>query len=133
MSSRSAAASVEVRPSRFSLHDSFNRLTVRVEPGKVRYLVNGHLFYEDTDPSPTSPWVTLFCSRERQSTFRNLALTGTPTIPREVALSAGDRLEGWCSGFLNETQPPRPEPRARRPRLPAAGVRLGHRPKYSNT
>jgi len=36
--------------------DQFNRLTVQVAPGKVRCLVNGHLFYEDTDPPPTSPW-----------------------------------------------------------------------------
>ena len=94
-------------PSHFLVNDAYNRLTIQVEPGKVRYLTNGHLFYEDADPSPTSPWLALFSSRERQPTFRGLTLTGTPTIPREVALCVGDRLEGWVSAFLNESQPPR--------------------------
>jgi tetratricopeptide (TPR) repeat protein len=93
--------------SKFCAHESFNRMTIRVEPGKVRYLVNGHLFYEDNDPSPTSPWLTLFTSRERQTAYRNLALTGSPQIPREVPLTHGDRLEGWVTNFLNESQPPR--------------------------
>ncbi|MDR3638922.1 MAG: DUF1583 domain-containing protein [Isosphaeraceae bacterium] len=94
-------------PSHFIAGDEFNRLTVQVEPGEVRYLVNGHLFYRDTDPSPTAPWLTIFCSRERQSTFRNPTVTGSPTIPREVALSHGDRLEGWSAAFFGQSQPPR--------------------------
>ncbi|HEV8062836.1 MAG TPA: hypothetical protein VGP68_23355, partial [Gemmataceae bacterium] len=37
----------------------FNHFTVQVAPAKHRYLVNGQLLYEDTDPSPTSPWLML--------------------------------------------------------------------------
>src|SRR5262249_15224650 len=33
--------------------DEFNRMTFQVSPGKVRCLLNGQLFYEDTDPQPT--------------------------------------------------------------------------------
>ena len=33
------------------------QFTVQVAPGKVRYMINGHLFHQDDDPSPTSPWV----------------------------------------------------------------------------
>jgi tetratricopeptide (TPR) repeat protein len=89
----------------FSRHEAFNRFTLQVEPGKVRCLVNGHLFYEDKDSSPTSPWVALFCSRARQSAFRDPRLTGDPEIPREVRLTHADRLEGWVSNFLGESQP----------------------------
>ncbi len=94
-------------PNRNVVPDAFNRVTVQVEPDKTRFLMNGHLIYEDEDPSPTSPWLTLFTSWSRQSTWRNLALTGTPVIPRQVALTSGDRLEGWVSSFLNQKQPPR--------------------------
>jgi hypothetical protein len=87
--------------------DTFNRLTVQIEPGKVRCLVNGHLFYEEKDPSPTSPWLALFGSGERHTVFRNLTLRGTPQIPRAVPLSHGDRLDGWVTSFYNESQPPR--------------------------
>jgi tetratricopeptide (TPR) repeat protein len=91
-----------------ALHrDTFNRFTVQVAPGKLRWLVNGRLVHEQTDPSPTSPWLALYSSRERHTVFRNPQLIGTPQIPREVQLSHGDRLEGWVSSFYGESQPAR--------------------------
>ncbi len=88
-------------------HDTFNRFTVQVEPGKLRWLVNGRLVHEQTDPSPTSPWLALFASRERHTVFRNPQIRGTPQVPREVRLSHGDRLEGWVSSFYQDSQPTR--------------------------
>ena len=85
----------------------FDRMTVQVTPERVRYLVNGHLFYQEDDPSPTSPWLGLYTLRGRQTTWCNLTLKGNPTLPREVRLSHADRLEGWISSFYGETQPPR--------------------------
>ena len=82
-------------------------MTVQATPQKVRYLVNGHLFYEDDDPSPTSPWLGLFTYQERHSVWRDLTFTGQPVVPREVKLSHGDRLEGWITAFYNESQPRR--------------------------
>ncbi len=94
-------------PWKLSRPEGFNRLTIQVSPGKVRYLVNDHLLYEDEDPSPISPWLGLLTFRERYSAWRNLALKGNPTIPREVRLTQADRLEGWVSSFYAETQPSR--------------------------
>jgi hypothetical protein len=94
-------------PCAFLRPGDFNRLTLQVEPGKVRCLVNGHLFHEDTDPSPTSPWLHLHTFWNRRPAFRNLTLKGAPQVPRSVSLSHADRLEGWVSGFYGETQPPR--------------------------
>jgi hypothetical protein len=71
----------------------------------VRYLVNGYLYYEDKEPSPTSPWLSLFTRAERHTAWRGFSLKGTPTIPQEVKLCVADRLEGWISSFYNETQP----------------------------
>jgi hypothetical protein len=89
----------------FLRHDDYNRLTVQVTPSKVRYLVNGHLYYEDTDRGPTSPWLALFARTDQQTTFRNLTLRGSPEIPRTVHLSHTDRLDGWTSS--GQTLPPR--------------------------
>jgi hypothetical protein len=84
-----------------------NRLTIRVEPGSVRYLANGHLVFEDREPDPASPWLVLGASGDAEADFRNLTLSGQPTIPREVKLAHLDRLEGWLSDFYNESRPPR--------------------------
>ncbi len=91
----------------FSRGEGFNRLTVQASSQKTRYLVNGHLLYEDDDPSPTSPWLGLLTSNERYSAWREVTITGRPVIPREVNLVHADRLEGWISSFFGETQPPR--------------------------
>jgi tetratricopeptide (TPR) repeat protein len=94
------------RPGVFARYDAFNRITIRVEPGKVTYLVNGHLFYEDTKGTATSPWLILYAPSQRHTAFRNATLTGHPEIPREVALSGGDGLDGWDSSSYFESIPP---------------------------
>jgi hypothetical protein len=93
--------------------DAFNRLTLEVEPGKVRCLVNDQLFYEDVDAGPTSPWLALFTRRESQAVYRNPTLRGTPTVPRAVALSHADRLDGWVCTSYYETMPRRLNPQYR--------------------
>jgi tetratricopeptide (TPR) repeat protein len=95
------------RPWKLTRQGDFNRMTVQATPEKVRYLVNGHLFYEEDNPGPTAPWLGLFTRRERQAVWRNLTLKGQPEVPDAVPLSHGDRLEGWVSAYYNETQPPR--------------------------
>jgi hypothetical protein len=87
--------------------DSFNRFTVQVTPGKLRWLVNGRLVHEQADPSPTSPWLALYAGHVRHTVFRNPQLVGSPQIPRQVHLTHGDRLEGWVSSFYGESQPRR--------------------------
>jgi tetratricopeptide (TPR) repeat protein len=95
------------RECRYLVHEAFNRLTVRVEPAKVRYLVNGHLFFEDVDPSATSPWILLAAGTGLAAQFRDVAIAGTPTIPREVRLVQGDRLEGWRAVYAAMSPPRR--------------------------
>jgi tetratricopeptide (TPR) repeat protein len=110
-------------PWRLSRPVGFNRLTIQASPAQVRYLVNGHLLYQDDDPSLASPWLGLFAIHDR-SAWRNLTLTGHPTIPREVRLSHGDRLDGWDCAFYGETQPPHPASRFGNPG-PTRGRREG--------
>jgi hypothetical protein len=89
------------------LRGAFNRLTLDVEPGKVRYLVNDRLWFEDADASPTSPWLALFARGDSQAVYRNPTLQGTPVVPRELHLSHADRLDGWVCTRYFETMPRR--------------------------
>jgi tetratricopeptide (TPR) repeat protein len=86
--------------------ESFNHYTVRVEPGKATCLINGRAYYEDKTPSPISPWFALHVTRERRTVWKNFKLTGSPVIPREVALTDGDRLEGWVANYHGGSMPP---------------------------
>ena len=95
------------RPAVFARQDAFNRITVRVAPGRVSYLVNGHLFYEDSKATSTSPWLVLGASSLRPTAFRNPTLNGRPEIPREVALNQDNSLDGWEASSYNESMPPR--------------------------
>jgi tetratricopeptide (TPR) repeat protein len=87
--------------------DGFNRLTLQVEPGKARYLINNHLFYEINQLAATSPWLALSTASGRQSVYREIQIQGAPTIPREVKLVQGNRLDGWSARFFEEIQPRR--------------------------
>jgi hypothetical protein len=93
-------------PDPLEIRDEFNRLTLQVRTDRVRCLVNGHLVYETTDPSPISPWLSLFANHSFHTFFRNASLTGQPRILSEVPLSRGDRLEGWIASYYGESQPP---------------------------
>ena len=95
------------RPIGPKVPDRFNRHTIQVQPGKMRYMVNKTLLYEDKDPSHHAPWLALYTGRAQRTGYRNFQLTGQPVIPREVRLMDGDRLEGWLSNFYSESQPPR--------------------------
>ena len=95
----------------------FNHLTVQASAAKNRYLVNGQLLYEDTDPAPTSPWLMLVGRMRGRPVFRNIQLTGKPEVLPEVKLISGNYLEGWfASGQLanlpkrlRDKEPERPE------------------------
>jgi hypothetical protein len=101
------------RPCPFVRHENrpvFNRVSIRTRPaadGKaeaVQFLANLHPMWTD-ELSTTSPWLGLRGLAEKRPIFRNLKLSGSPTIPREVALSSGNQLRGWLSSFYGETQP----------------------------
>ncbi|CAN5234926.1 hypothetical protein BH10PLA2_BH10PLA2_04590 [soil metagenome] len=71
----------------------FKKIVLQVSPEKIRCLTDGRVFYEDLNPAPTSPWLMLPGMSE--VVFRNVSLTGKPTVPAEVKLTGGDYLEGW--------------------------------------
>ena len=93
-----------------------NHLSIRVEPGAVRYFANGHLVFEDLDPNPAHPWLVLGASGDDEVDFRDFRLSGEPTVPDQVKLTHLDRLEGWLSDSYAESRPRKsigPDGRAR--------------------
>lgn len=95
------------RPAGPKIPDQFNRHTIQVQAGKMRYLVNKTLLYEDTDLGSNGPWLVLHTGRAQRTAFKNFRIAGQPVVPREVRLVEGDRLEGWVSNFYSESQPAR--------------------------
>ncbi|MDA1231654.1 MAG: DUF1583 domain-containing protein, partial [Planctomycetota bacterium] len=86
---------------------SFNHITIQSRDGKMRYLNNGRLVYEEK-LTGTVPWIVLATEGSKMSVFRNPRLAGTPTIPRGVALIGEDSMPGWDnSGFGGTTPSPR--------------------------
>jgi tetratricopeptide (TPR) repeat protein len=77
--------------------DHWNQYSVQVSPEAIRFYSNGHLTYEEPEPSFTSPWLHLVSLDHRRTDFRKLRLTGDPVIPRQVELIHGNRMEGWAS------------------------------------
>lgn len=64
--------------------------------GPTTMSVNGHEVWRDDQSAAASPWINLWSSNGQTPVFRNLRISGTPTIPREVRLS-GDELRSWYS------------------------------------
>jgi tetratricopeptide (TPR) repeat protein len=108
-------------------NDAFNRLTIQSASGKVRYLLNGELVYEDTSPSPTSPWLMLWSGVGRASSFRNVTLAGSPMVPKEVKLTDGSALEGWLPRYFDSNLPARMVKNEPKGAGPQNGVRYRRR------
>lgn len=85
--------------------EHFHRLTIRSTDEGFAILSNGHPVWKDSADSQASPWLALRAFRDRRPVFRNLKLTGNPTIPREVHMSAGDVLRGWRAGYYGQQLP----------------------------
>ena len=86
------------------LHKSpWNRYTIQVDGGVVRYFANGQFVFEDK-LGASAPWLTLGADWGRTPIFRNFKLTGTPTIPRELPLLTNARLRGWVTSQFGESR-----------------------------
>ncbi len=81
----------------------WNRQTLEFKSGTLQCLANGQFVHED-QPGEASPWLCLNADWGRTPIFRNIRLTGTPLIPREVPLLSDHRLRGWFANAYSETR-----------------------------
>lgn len=94
-------------PGKFSQAEGFYPFKLEVRPDAVRYFCNGRLVSEEKDMSTTSPWLTIYLTQNGEGAFRNVSLSGQPTVPAEIKLVAKDRLDGWITSQFGGTMPPR--------------------------
>ncbi|MBD3672330.1 MAG: DUF1583 domain-containing protein [Planctomycetaceae bacterium] len=91
-------------PQALRRNNDYNRVLIRRHSdGKVEHFLNGHEVYAE-QATGTSPWFALFAHGYVATTTKNIRFQGSPEIPREVTLFAGNRMEGWNTRFFNESQ-----------------------------
>ena len=84
--------------------EPWNRYTIRVDGNSVKYFANGQPVFED-QPGTAAPWLTFGSMSGFTPSYRNLRISGSPTIPREVALLGDERLRGWLATYFDESKP----------------------------
>ena len=95
------------------------RVRFEVSPERVVTRIGGRVMHVDDDPPTASPFLALAVTDGRRGWFRAVRISGEPTIPAEVDLIAGGRLDGWFSP-LGSRPGPRAELRDDRARRRAA-------------
>jgi Domain of unknown function (DUF1583_N)/Protein of unknown function (DUF1581) len=71
------------------------RFKLSVKDGWLRATIDGReVAAERIGPMPV-PWLMVFCPAQHTGEVRDLKITGTPTVPAEVDLLAGDELGLW--------------------------------------
>ena len=74
--------------------DAHNQRAVESRDGKVCFWTNGHpVAFGSTKTS--SPWLTIGSGSRSSGRFRNLRLTGSPSIPRQANLIGDANAKGW--------------------------------------
>lgn len=86
---------------------TFQRWRVTVSGDELQFVCNGHPVWTGTLAGTSSPWLALRSFGSRLPAFRNLEITGTPQIPREVRMSEGNVLAGWLSTYYPSAISPR--------------------------
>ena len=82
-----------------------DRLTLEVTPEKVRCLVNGHLFFEDDEPGPASPWLALYAAPDRRdlgsfaSDVSRVIEQVRATLPRGTTIDLRGQIQTMRSSF----------------------------------
>jgi len=89
--------------------EGFNTFRLQVEPTRLRASVNGQVLFDDPSPGTTYPWLTLYAGPGRTPIFRHISIQGQVEVPSQVALTQGNRLDGWSARQFNESLPPRLE------------------------
>lgn len=75
----------------------FDRLLIATKEGAKTISVNQHPMWTEKASLQSTPWLALSARDGNRSLFRNLKITGKPTIPREVRMAPGNLLRGWQS------------------------------------
>src|SRR5262249_4511757 len=71
------------------------RLRLGVQDGTWHVYINDRKICEEPLPAQADPWLLLHADQPAAAACRNLKLTGQPTVPDILALTALPDLTGW--------------------------------------
>jgi hypothetical protein len=74
-----------------------------VKDGTYTSYVNGVKVYEQSLPAEPDPWLALYVFVNFTGGARDLKLSGNPTIPERLNLSAYTDLTGWLAEYYDES------------------------------
>ena len=100
----SSGDSMRASTSRRRNDNEFGRLSIDVKDDEFSFLQNGTVVFNEK-LSGTSPWIMLKSDANSTTAFRDFRIEGEPEIPRFVKLFSKDRMSGWNSSYLGDTQP----------------------------
>lgn len=85
-------------------NEDFDTWKLLSDGEQVEYQFNGEAVFTDKSASASSPWLQLQGASYGGGpvTAKGITIKGTPEIPSQVSLLAGDRLDGWSSIFYYE-------------------------------
>ncbi|NOX53750.1 MAG: DUF1583 domain-containing protein, partial [Planctomycetes bacterium] len=78
------------------------RCRVAVRDEACTFFVNDRQVYQTQLPREHDPWVALHAGASAYNTVRNVRITGRPTIPDELRLTALPDLTGWLAHYYDE-------------------------------
>jgi hypothetical protein len=74
-----------------------------VKDGMMTSFVNDQQIHTERLPASVDPWLAIETTTANQTgMMKNLQILGTPAVPAEVKLSAGQALEGWRADYYGE-------------------------------
>jgi hypothetical protein len=98
--------------------NEWNHFSVTLDDKFLSYRINDTLVYQE-ERSESTPWIGLHSEGNKKTTVRDIKITGTPIIPREVKMIPEGNLRGWSGQYFGV-------------KLPTADVNLKQREKEAN-
>lgn len=104
VNSMSAANSQGTAPLTAERNKDFDSWKIVSDGKQTDYFFNNEAVFTDKSPSASSPWLQLQGTSYGGGPVaaKDVTITGSPEIPRQVSLLAGDRMDGWSSMFYYE-------------------------------
>jgi hypothetical protein len=78
-----------------------------VKDSKLSIVVNGKQLHSEPLPAIVDPWLSFRSYDQRNAgAVKDVQILGTPTVPREIQLSAAVDLSGWRAEYYGQTLGP---------------------------
>lgn len=75
-----------------------------VKDSALTAFINGRQVHTERLSANVDPWLAIETTTPNQTgVIKNIRILGTPSVPRQLALSRGTALDGWMANYFGET------------------------------